>query len=284
MSQQNKAEVNMTPEEIKLVESIHAANYRLLDALDAVCRKHGIRYYLAYGGLLGAVRHNGFIPWDDDVDVIMFPAEYDKLYAVREELPSTMKLISPDDYGNKYYDLVPRINDTTLHILQDDSVVSAYYQGGLRDYAALDIFLLARLPKGLRGRLYKARLQLWYAMAGAHRCPTLSGIRSGWLVLVRKALECVGRLFTADQIRAHCMALIRQYQDFRDYETFTANGSRDDLNQNYPAHLFDEVVRLPMADHEYDAPKQYKKLLEVQYGDYMQLPPFEKRRPHSIYK
>lgn len=274
----------MTKQEEELLSKIHASSYRMLDALDDVCTRNDIPYFLAYGGLLGAVRHHDFIPWDDDVDVIMFPKDFRRLCQVVDQLPADFRFVLPEDYADKYYDMVPRITDTTLEILQEDSRVKQFYQNGLRDYAALDIFLLARQPKGLLGWWYKFQLKMWYAMAGAHRCPSLSKITGGALYFVRKMLETVGRCFTAEQIRRKCMALIERYQDRTDYDLFTANGSMLGMVQIYPCDSFSEVIRMPMNGHEYNAPKKYDKILRIQYGDYMKLPPEEERQPHLIDK
>ena len=51
----------------------------IMDEIDAICREHDLRYYLAYGSLLGAMRHGGFIPWDDDMDIVMPRKDYEKL-------------------------------------------------------------------------------------------------------------------------------------------------------------------------------------------------------------
>lgn len=60
----------------------------MLKVFDGFCREHNINYVLAGGTLLGAVRHQGFIPWDDDVDLIMLPEEFEKFNAVRHLLPA----------------------------------------------------------------------------------------------------------------------------------------------------------------------------------------------------
>ena len=65
----------MTLEEMKAVE------LEIMDEIDAICRQHGLTYFLGYGSVLGAVRHGGFIPWDDDMDVIMPRDDYEQLIA-----------------------------------------------------------------------------------------------------------------------------------------------------------------------------------------------------------
>ena len=274
----------MTEAEKQLVDKIHASNYRMLDELDRMCKKFDIQYFLAYGGLLGAVRHGDFIPWDDDVDVIMYPGEMQKLYEHREELAAEYRLVMPEDYGDKYYDMVPRINDTTLPILQEDSKVLEFYGKGLRDYAALDIFLLAGVPEGIRGWIYKLKLQVIYGMAGAHRCPTLSGVNKGILYFGRRILELGGKLFSARQIRNRCEKLLMRYASSNLPYVVVANGDRNDLKCKMKAEWFSSTVTLAMKEHSYEAPAQYKKVLEACYGDYMILPPPEQQHPHSIQK
>ena len=65
----------------------------ILKEIKKICDRHNLKYYLAYGTLLGAVRHNGFIPWDDDVDIVMFRDDYEKFLEIAEiELPTYLKL------------------------------------------------------------------------------------------------------------------------------------------------------------------------------------------------
>ena len=81
-------------------------------AVDKVCKEHNLRYYIMAGTMLGAVRHKGFIPWDDDADVAFTRNQYEAFMKVApRELPDTMELLEPDSYrgGKAFYDFTPRI-------------------------------------------------------------------------------------------------------------------------------------------------------------------------------
>ncbi|ACV22266.1 LPS biosynthesis protein [Slackia heliotrinireducens] len=82
------------------LDEIHEAELGMLECLDAFCEQHDISYYLAYGTLLGAIRHGGFIPWDDDADVWLLRKDYDRFLSLFEE-DETYRLIRPfqPEYG-----------------------------------------------------------------------------------------------------------------------------------------------------------------------------------------
>lgn len=90
----------------------------ILLAVDKVCREHGLRYYLWAGTLLGAVRHKGFIPWDDDVDICMPRADYDTLMAhAKEWLPAPYEAMSAETNG-KYPGSFGKIIDSSTTLIE----------------------------------------------------------------------------------------------------------------------------------------------------------------------
>ena len=81
------------------MSGVHGASLRILKEIDRICRKYKIRYCLDAGTLIGAVRHHGFIPWDDDADVAFTRSQYEAFRKVAaRELPPEMELLDPDAY------------------------------------------------------------------------------------------------------------------------------------------------------------------------------------------
>ena len=95
---------------------VHEANRKLLKEIDRICRKYKINYMMDSGTLLGAVRHQGFIPWDDDVDVVFTRQNFEMFMKVApRELPVGMSVLRPEEIrgGKVFYDFTTRINKST---------------------------------------------------------------------------------------------------------------------------------------------------------------------------
>lgn len=97
-------------------KKIWAIEIDLLLQLDRVCKKHGLKYYLMWGSLLGAARHNGFVPWDDDVDVAMLRSDYNKLLQLGDEFSSPYFLQTPFTDEGYYYAFARLRNSNTSYI------------------------------------------------------------------------------------------------------------------------------------------------------------------------
>ena len=94
------------------IKQVQAANLKVLKAVDHICRKHGIHYLLDAGTLIGAVRHKGFIPWDDDVDIAFMRKDYEHFIKVaKKELPEGIHLWFPSDFSDReaFYDFTPKL-------------------------------------------------------------------------------------------------------------------------------------------------------------------------------
>ena len=121
----------LTVDDVKLIE------LEIMDEIDRVCNEHGVQYFLGYGTLLGAVRHGGFIPWDDDVDLMMTRENYNKfLSVIKQELP---KGFSVHNYqlSDTYWSLFTKIVNDNTTIVQNDGAVSGVF---------LDITVYDKIP------------------------------------------------------------------------------------------------------------------------------------------
>ena len=111
---------------------VHQVNLQMLKEIDRICRKHRLNYVLDAGTLIGAVRHRGFVPWDDDADVAMTRKNFDAFLKVApRELPPEMELVMPDEYhgGKGFYDFTPRIIYKNSSTHKKDDPEMAFYEG-----------------------------------------------------------------------------------------------------------------------------------------------------------
>lgn len=263
---------------------VHEANLKLLKEIDRICRKYRIQYMLDSGTLLGAVRHKGFIPWDDDADVVFTRPNYEKFLKVAErELPKGMTLLRPQDIrgGRVFYDFTTRIlyDNSRVH---EDNAQMRFYEGKL-NHLWVDLFVLDRLPEGKFGAFFAKFLQkVVYGMAIGHRDQIdFSKYSLADKVRVR-VLSTVGKLIPMPfLIKLQTVLAAKDWKKKTD-KRYYSNYQPDYLYVTLDADWCEETVDLEFEDTVLMAPKGYDHVLTWIYGDYMKLPPREKQVPaHS---
>ncbi len=267
--------------ESESLKRVHEINLRFLKDFDAVCSRHGIPYYLAAGTLLGAIRHEGFIPWDNDVDVSMMREDFERLAPIlKEEMDHELyELVLPDDFGSRYRDMVPYLYYKKAKI-RIDPELDAFYDGKL-PRITLDFFLFDRVPEGLRGKLHVCRLEFLYALCNAHRYSIDYSDYPG--ILKAAAFICFyfGKLFSAQKLRTHIRNVCKKYDRDPNVGTISiTNDIMSSFNYRFPIGWYTQGRTARFEDGFYPVPQEAEKALTLHFGDYMKLPPEEDRKPH----
>ncbi|MDF2888335.1 MAG: LicD family protein [Lacrimispora sp.] len=263
---------------------VHQANLRILKEIDRICRKHQIQYLLDAGTLLGAVRHKGFIPWDDDADVAFTRSNYQAfLQVVRSELPDDMELLEPKDFrgGKAFYDFTARIiyKKSRTH---DDTPEMKYYEGKL-NHLWVDLFTIDELPKNRAASTVTLLLHtVIYGLSMGHRYKLdlrkyslLNGICVGILALV-------GKLIPMSLLRKLQYRIALKDRKGKSGLRYYSNYQPDYLYVTLKKEWCEETVDLEFEDTRLMAPKGWHEVLTWIYGDYKKLPPEEMQVPtHS---
>lgn len=255
------------------LEEVHAELLKLLLQFDAFCKEHGLSYSLQAGTLLGAVRHKGFIPWDDDVDISMPRPDYERLISCQDDLGDHMYLMLSEDSAFAY----PFIKLCTDEVRAQEPS----YEGYLEENLWIDIFPMDGVPSS-DSELAKIQKRINSAI---RRNVWASVNHSNQPVYKRLIKILCGHFLRFGDQKAHMLRVVDEVARNPGYENATRvssllGGARH--GWSIPKDGYEDMVEFEFEGHMLLAMGCWDEYLTKCYGDYMQLPPEDKRQTHCL--
>lgn len=259
--------------EMKL-EELRAVQLEILDKVDEFCKINQIKYFLIYGTLIGAIRHNGYIPWDDDIDIGMLRTDYERFVASFKV--QGYKLLEPRTVKDFHCPFGKVAKDDTV-IREANDLVQSDYMG-----VNIDVFPIDSIPESAQDqKKLVTSILLWRRMLEAKIIVIHS--KRVWyknliLYLAKKLLFFVKTGYIVNKI----ISLARKHEgtDSLMLGCLVWGYGEKEL---MPREYFEDVITKPFEHKQYAIPICYDEYLKSIYGDYMQLPPIEKRKTHHVF-
>lgn len=264
----------------ELNKQVQACEIDILSQIHQICEKYNLEYFGIGGTALGAVRHQGFIPWDDDIDIGMPRQDYEKfLSVVGEELP--------EGYHVQNFQTEPKTPFYFTKIRRDDTLFVEYY---LKDYDIhqgifVDIFPFDNVPEkkwlaNIHFRICQILYQLFLAKSLKTVCSSRFGEKRTKKSIARKILHCIMIMIPKVWIYRLLDWNVRFFNRWEATEIshITRRRLRVFLKDLYPIRYMKfDTIEMPV-------PNDYDVYLKAQFGDYGVLPPEDKRYGHLPYK
>lgn len=244
------------------LRKLQLTQLEILKYVDNFCQKNNLKYSIAYGSLLGAVRHGGFIPWDDDLDICMPRDDYNKfinLWQDNETYLIQNHIITPE-----FRQSFTKIRKNNTAFVQKTDLGKDYHKG-----IFIDIFPFDRVPEKkinrkiqmLNGMLYNLYTRGYSPKNGSFFIRLFSSVL---LKLVSKDKYIAKSKKYLDKM---CKYDNNSNLKFADMTVFST------MNKYFDSDIFQNSEKIIFEDSSFPVMKDYTKILRVNYGDYMKLPP-----------
>ncbi|MBQ6560064.1 MAG: LicD family protein [Erysipelotrichaceae bacterium] len=264
------------------LRKLQLAELKIMDLFTEICQQNGLQYFLMGGTFLGAVRHKGFIPWDDDIDVGMPREDYDRFCDVVDEALPEGYVFRNFLKGNESTIYYSRIEDTSFLINDNSARIKR------TRYAWIDVFPLDGMPNNALIRnihkfvlLYR-KLALQYSNFSTVVNQDLPG-RKG----LEKFLIQVGNTIQPERFFDTQKCLDRMDKTLKRYKysdsTYVVNflGAYK-FREMFPREIYENIADYEFEGKLYTAPKDYDTVLTQMYGDYMTPPADMDKYKHHI--
>ena len=255
----------MDNQTLKKLQSVETG---ILAVFDGFCSEHNLKYSLFAGTALGAVRHGGFIPWDDDIDVFMERTEYEKFLKLwREKGVDGYYLQGTDDPNHEYID--------HSKIRKDGTTLASEWEFEKQAHNGvwLDVFPLDKVPLDTKKRkkyLRKNKFRMIYTRGYPLKGRGIIYYLITKLLLLRSRRSQLKKRNKLDEY-------IKSTKDLTSGFEYICLVSMADLAIKYPPNMFDEYTCIDFEGHKFSIVKDYHTMLTNEFGDYMSLPPEEER-------
>ena len=255
---------------------------KLLDILKAfvrVCEKHNLTYFLVYGTALGAIRHKGFIPWDDDIDVGMPRKDYEKYIQLQSEYEGTPYFIQTFKTDPCYIYNYAKLRDSSTTFLEN-----AFKNHRINQGLFIDIFPVDGMSRevGDREKIGKKNKFVWRQDYFSY-LPALRRKVHKRTFFKDILLNIVAGLFYVFDIAHYRNKRVERFVRKVPFEEAKMAGIMFGFTWRIncmDADIFRETVKVPFEDIEVRVPKQYDRYLTLLYKDYMKFPPKEQQVGH----
>lgn len=257
----------------EMLERIHKIELEMLIEVDRICKENNIKYTIIGGTLLGAVRHGGFIPWDDDADVAMLRPEYEKFCSlIDEKLDNTRFYFQNMDRTDGYRWGYAKLRRKGTLFLRKSQEHMKYEQGVFVDIFPIDGTpdnpLLRKIHKF---RCFCVRKILWSTVGKKESKSRLQRIIYNILSCLpeKKVKKMYRRLIIKNN--SNTTNVVRTL-------TYPAPKKLD----GYYRKWFAQIAPILFEGYEFEGVKDYDGWLKFEFGDYMKLPPEDKRKTHPV--
>ena len=265
------------------IEELKGIQVEMLVLIDEFCVRNNINYSLSSGTLIGAVRHKGYIPWDDDIDIMMPRSDYDRFVTTFNGTFSHLSLLAPELDLN-YYAPYANVYDNRTLLTEDNND-----HRGLNIGIKIDVFPIDTVStKASEYANDMRKVEKLNLMMHIKRLKILSQSRKQMTfyeiakILILKFF-CIFFSYPFLQKKIKNIALNQRYIDSEYVDNVVFNIYSKKCTR-FNKSVMEHFIRMPFENKEFSVINDYDVVLRKMYGDYMKLPPEEQRIPHHNFK